>query len=201
LGLTEISLMFSWYRLKFVLGLTLAVGTSHDASAQVAHRWSADATAGGAIVDGGEFFNNGKAAAHLSLAGRVLQRGRFAMYAEAGYDWLGRFGLLGANPDLTCVLNRPGDGCAPPYPDATGPSASIGLVYVPFTRVETRIGLGGAAYSVEGTRVGAALGQLDAAVFPAAHLGLIIGTRFAVVPRYRHDRLTMVPVLLGLRVR
>jgi hypothetical protein len=49
--------------------------------------------------------------------------------------------------------------------------------------------------------VGAAIGQLDVAAFPAAHLGLILSGRFVAIPRYRHDRLTMVPVLVGLRVR
>lgn len=193
--------MFSWCRLTLVLAFTLEVGSSPFAAAQVDHRWSTDATFGGATVKSGDFFNNGRAAAHLSVADRMLQRGRFATYAEVGYDWFGRFGLLGADPDLTCVVNTAGGGCEPPFPDVTGPSASIGLVYAPVTRVETRVGVGGAAYSVDGTRVGAAVGQLDAAVFPADHLGLILGARFAVIPRYRHDRLTMIPVLLGLRVR
>lgn len=193
--------MFSWYRLTLTLGFTLGVASSHNASAQVADRWSADITLGGAAVKGGDFLNNGRAAARFSAADRVLQRGRFAMYAEAGYDWLGRFGLLGADPDLTCVVDSPGGSCRPPYPDVTGPSVSVGLVYTPVTRVETRIGVGGAAYSVDGTRVGAAVGQLDAAVFPATHLGLILGARLAAIPRYRHDRLTMLPVLFGLRVR
>ena len=192
--------MVSRRRSTLVLAFMLGLGSSRHASAQVEYRWRADAAVGGATVKGGEFFNNGKAVAHLSIADRLLQRGRFAVYAEAGYDWLGRFGLLGADPDLTCV-GAPGGGCEPPFPDAGGPSASIGLVYAPFPPVETRVGVGGAAYSVDGTRVGAAVGQLDAAVFPAAHIGLMLGARFAVIPRYRHDRLTMVPVLLGLRVR
>jgi hypothetical protein len=122
-------------------------------------------------------------------------------YVEVAYDWLGRFGLLGANSDLVCVVDRPGGGCEPPYPDVTGPSVSIGLLYAPITRVETRLGVGGAAYSIDGTRVGAAVGQLDAAVFPTVHLGLILGARFAVIPRYRQDRLTMIPVFVGLRVQ
>jgi len=193
--------MVSWYRLTLVLGFTLEVGSPYRASAQAEHRWNSDVSIGGAIVEGGKFFNNGKAAARFSVADRVLRRGRFAAYVEATYDWLGRFGVLGGNPDLVCVVDRPGGGCEPSYPDVTGPSASIGLLYTPVARVETRVGVGGAAYSVDGTRVGAAVGQLDAAVFPAAHLGLILGARFAVVPRYRHDRLTMIPVLLGLRVR
>lgn len=165
--------MFRWCRLTLVLGFTLAVSSPHSASAQVAHRWSSDVAVGGAIVYGGAFFNNGRAAAHLSVGDRLLQRGRFAAYAEVGYDWFGQFGLLGADPDLTCVGITPRR-CAPPYPGVAGPSASVGLLYAPVPRVETRVGLGGAAYSVDGTRVGAAIGHLDAAVFSAAKLGLVL---------------------------
>jgi hypothetical protein len=194
--------MVSSHRLTLVLAFTLGFWASRNASAQVEHRWSADVTVGGATVNSGEFLNEiGKAVAHLAIANRVLQGGRFTAYAEAGYDWLGKAGPIGANSDLVCIVDRPGGGCRPDFPDVTGPSASIGLLYAPFTRVETRVGVGGAAYSVDGTRVGAVVGQLDAAVFPAADFGLILGSRFAVIPRYRHDRLTMVPLLLGLRVR
>lgn len=168
---------------------------------QVSSRWSADATVGAATAHGGDFFSVGRAAAHFSVSGRVLQRGRFAAYAEAGYDWYGQYGIVGSDPDGTCIVDRPGAGCEPPFPDVAGPSASIGLLYAPARRVETRLGVGGAACSVDGTRVGAAIGQADAAFFPAAHLGLILGARFVAIPRYRHDRLTMVPVLFGLRVR
>jgi hypothetical protein len=193
--------MFSCYRLTLALGFTLGVASSHRASAQGADRWSGDISLGGAAVKGGDFLNNGHAAVRLSATDRVLQGGRFAIDAQVGYDWLGRFGLLGAASDLTCVVDTPGGRCRPPYPDVTGPSVSVGLGYTPVPRVETRIGVGGAAYSVDGTRVGAAVGQLDAAVFPAAHIGLIFGARFAAIPRYRHDRLTVLPVLFGLRVR
>jgi len=188
-------------RLTVVLGFTLAFGSARYASAQAVHRWNSDVTVGGAIVEGGDFFSTGKAAAHLSLAGRVLQWNRFASYVEAGYDWLGRFGLLGANPDLTCIADRQGSGCKADYPDVTGPSASIGLLYAPSSRVETRVGVGGAAYSIDGTHVGAAVGQLDAAVFPTPYVGVILGARFAMIPRYRHERLTMIPLLFGLRAR
>jgi hypothetical protein len=193
--------MVSWCRLTLVLGFTLAFGSPRDASAQAVHRWNSDVTVGAAIVEGGDFFSTGKAAAHLSLAGQVLQRSRFATYVEGGYDWLGRFGLLGANPDITCIADRQGGGCKPEYPDVTGPSASIGLLYAPSSRVETRVGVGGAAYSIDGTHVGAALGQLDVAVFPTSYLGLILGARCAMIPRYRHERLTMIPLLVGLRAR
>jgi hypothetical protein len=193
--------MVCWHRLSLALGFAFGVGSPHHASAQAAHRWSSDVTVGGAIVDGGDFLNHSKAAAHLSLAGRIRQRERFAVYVEADYDWLGRFGLLGTNPDLVCVVDHPGGGCRPSYPDVAGPSASIGLLFAPVNGVEARVGVGGASYTIDGTRVGAGVGQLDAAVFPAPHVGLILGARLGVVPRYRHDRLTMVPVLLGLRLR
>ena len=192
--------MFRWSRLTLVLGL-IGVGSLHSANAQVAHRWSSDAAVGGAMVKGGDFFSNGRAAASLSVADLMAQRGGFAAYAEVSYDWFGQFGLLGGNPDLLCIVDRPGAGCEPPYPHVAGPSASLGVLYAPVTRLETRIGVGGAAYSVDGTRVGAAIGQLDAAVFPAAHLGLLLSGRFVAIPRYRHDRLTIVPVQVGLRVR
>jgi hypothetical protein len=201
LGFTEVSLMVSWCRLTLALEFTLALAWPHPANAQAAHGWSSDVNVGGAIVEGGRFYNIGKAAAHVSLADRVLQRGRVATYVEAAYDWLGRFGPLDANSDLTCIVDRQGGGCRPDYPNVIGPSASIGLLYGPSPRVETRVGMGGAAYSVDGTRVGAVVGNLDAAFFPAAHFGLILGARFAMIPRYRHDFLTTIPMLFGLRVR
>jgi hypothetical protein len=49
--------------------------------------------------------------------------------------------------------------------------------------------------------MGGMVGQLDAGVFPATHFGVVLGARILVIPRYRHDRLTMIPVLFGLRIR
>lgn len=124
--------MLSRRRLSLVLGFALSVGSPHYAGAQVA-RWSFDLAVGGASVDGGEYLNNGRAAARLSAANRLLQRGRFGVYAEVGYDWAGTFGLLGANPDLVCIVESESGRCEPPFPDVAGPSASIGLLYAPFT--------------------------------------------------------------------
>jgi hypothetical protein len=188
--------MFSLSRFSRVLAVTLGIGFSHQSSAQSAHPWSADATIGGGIGRGGEFFNNDRPAAHLAVTDRLLQRGKVAVYAEAGYDWLD----LEVGGDAICVFNSRG-GCRPRYPEIAGPSISIGALVAPWSRVETRVGLGGAAYSVNDTRVGAVVCHLDAAAYPATHLGLIFGAGFVVVPRYRHDRLTMIPVLFGLRLR
>lgn len=187
-------------RIALALGLGLAGGSTHAAGAQAFYRWSADVTVGGAIVSGGDFFNNGRATAHVSVIDRMVKRGDLAVYLEAGYDWFGVFGLLGADPDRTCIVTSSGM-CEPPYPEVSGPSASIGLSFAPAKRVETRLGIGGAAYSVNGTAVGAEIGQLDATVVAAAHIGVVFGTRLAVIPRYRHDRLTLVPLLVGIRVQ
>ena len=51
------------------------------------------------------------------------------------------------------------------------------------------------------TRVGALVGQLDGAEFPLEHVGITLGVRPALLPRFRGDRLWIVPVSLGLRVR
>ena len=66
---------------------------------------------------------------------------------------------------------------------------------------EIRGGVGGAAYRVDGLRVGGALAQLDVALFPARRIGIVGGVRAVVVPRYRKDQLSTFPWLLGLRVR
>ena len=143
-----------------------------------------------------------ESSAHLIIGEQRWFAGRRLGDVEMiGYDWLGRFGLLGTNPDQQCVVESPGNGCRPLYPDVTGPSSSVVLVYAPTARIETRIGGGSGAYSVEGTRVGAVVGQVDAAVLPTSHVGVVVGVRALVIPRYQHDRLSAFPVLVGLRVR
>ncbi|HEY2375579.1 MAG TPA: hypothetical protein VGH98_06350 [Gemmatimonadaceae bacterium] len=157
--------MVSWSRFSLALAVTIGGGVAHRSSAQTAHLWSADATIGDGTGHGGEYFDDGRIVAHLALGKFLVKRGKLAVYAEAGYEWLG----LGA-VYLTCPLNSSG-GCRPHYPSIAGPSASTGVLFAPWTRLEARAGVGGAAYSVDGTRVGAVVGQLDAAVFPQPILG------------------------------
>jgi hypothetical protein len=47
----------------------------------------------------------------------------------------------------------------------------------------------------------ALLGQLDGAEFPLEHVGITLGVRPVLLARFRGDRLWVVPVSLGLRVR
>lgn len=188
--------MVRWSRFANGLAVTVVLGFAHQGSAQIVHPWSADASIGGGVGKGGEYFNNDRIAAHLGIDERVVRHGKLGVYVGAGYDWLD----LEVGGDAICVFSSRG-GCRPRYPEIRGPSVSMGVLVAPWTRFESRVGLGGAAYSVDDTRVGAAFGQLDAAIFPVTHVGVTLGTGVVVIPRYRHDRLTMVPVLLGLRVR
>src|SRR5690348_2840209 len=57
------------------------------------------------------------------------------------------------------------------------------------------------SYSINGTRAGAVVGQLDVAAFFESHVGFVVGFRDVAVPKYQGDRLTIRAWILGLRVR
>jgi hypothetical protein len=88
------------------------------------------------------------------------------------------------------------------YPEFTGPATIIGgIVRRADERVEVRAGFGGASYVADGARTGAAVTQIDAAAFPVTHVGLTLGLRWIAVPRYRGDRLSILPWAVGVRIR
>jgi hypothetical protein len=64
-----------------------------------------------------------------------------------------------------------------------------------------RVGVGGAAFAADASRVGAAICQVDATVFPIAHVGLVVGARRIVIPNYRNGRLSLLPWTVGVSVR
>jgi hypothetical protein len=100
-----------------------------------------------------------------------------------------------------CFPN-PRGGCKDSYPEFFGPVATIGAIgRTANDRLEGRIGVGGAAYIADGTRVGAVVSHLDAALFPFTHIGVIAGGRWIAVPRYRGDRLSILPWMIGVRYR
>ncbi|MHB1096415.1 MAG: hypothetical protein ACYC3F_09585 [Gemmatimonadaceae bacterium] len=54
----------------------------------------------------------------------------------------------------------------------------------PTPRVELRAGVGGGAFQAsEGPRVGGIVGQADASVRASDHIGVLLGTRYVVLPR------------------
>ena len=160
--------------------------------------FSFDATIGGGTGHGGEFYDRGIVGGRVAVSIRIAGSAgaRVLPYGEIAMDWL----AITMGHDALCVIS-PRGGCMQPFPELSGPSLSVGLLNRPKHWVELRGGLGTAAYTAEGTRVGAVSGSVDTALFPTDHIGVVVGTRLIVVPRYRRDRLWTNPWALGVRVR
>jgi hypothetical protein len=185
---------------RFALGLILAVAASvspHGAQAQARTSVSIEAALHAGSGKGGEFFDRDVVGARLGLSVRRWRNPTLGVFAEGSMDWL----QLRSGHVTVCYLSSRG-GCLGEYPEFAGPTAVVGLVARRMNRLEMRAGLGGAAYApTNGPRVGAVVSQVDAAVFPIAHIGLVLGARWIVIPRYRGDRLSVIPWAFGMRVR
>jgi hypothetical protein len=75
------------------------------------------------------------------------------------------------------------------------------VIGTPSSASEWRAAIGGGAYSADRTKVGAVVTQADVAAFPFVHVGFFAGVRALVMPSFRHDRLWMIPWMIGVRVR
>lgn len=182
------------WAIRSALGLSVVLSAPVAAQRPVAI--AIDATVGGSQGHGGEFWDRGLAGARLALTVRDGGTRTLVPYGEAAMDWLS----ITMGHDLLCVPSSRG-GCMDPYPRLRGPMISFGLLARPRRRVELRGGVGGAAYEARGTRVGAITANADVAAFMVGHVGVVIGTRFVIVPRYRGDRLWTNPWAMGLRIR
>jgi hypothetical protein len=120
----------------------------------------------------------------------------FGFFGEVAGD-----ALDAASDHLTHCPPDPRGGCLRWYPRFLGVSGSVGLIAQPNPETELRAAVGGGSYRANGTAVGAVVGQFDGAVFPFRHLGLVAGVRAVVVPRFRHERLWMIPWMFGARLR
>ncbi len=60
---------------------------------------------------------------------------------------------------------------------------------------------GGAFQAPRGPQVGGIVVQADATARVSDHIGVLLGTRYVVLPRYIGDRLWTMPWAFGLRVR
>jgi len=170
---------------------------AHRADAQRRTTVAAEATIGGGSGKGGEFKDRELINARVGIGVRHWRTPRLGTFAELSMDWLG----VGMGHHLVCVTN-PRGGCLGNYPELAGPTVVVGIVGRRSDgRFEMRAGVGGGAYAADGPRVGAAVTQLDAAVFPITRVGLIVGARWVVIPRYRGDRLSVLPWSIGLRFR
>ena len=179
---------------RSALGLGIVVSAPVAAQRPVA--LAIDATVGGSQGHGGEFWDRGLAGARFAITVRGGGMRTLVPYGEAAIDWLS----ITMGHDLLCVPSSRG-GCMDPYPGLRGPTISFGLLARPRRRIELRGGVGGGAYEAEGTRVGAITANGDIAGFIVGHVGVVIGTRLIIVPRYRGDRLWTNPWAIGVRIR
>jgi hypothetical protein len=176
-----------------VVGLALAPAR---AVGQVRTTIAVDATVGAGYGSGGEFFDRDLIGARVAASLRRSDRGRRGYFGELAVDWLS---LNSSHAAVGYPSSR--GGFKDPYPSLLGPTAIVGLVTGSASRLEGRVGAGGGVYGSNSTRVGAVLSQVDATLFPTAHVGIVAGARWIVVPRFRGDRLQIIPWMIGLRLR
>jgi len=165
-------------------------------AAQAPMTVAVDATFGAGVGKGGEFFDRTLPGARIAASIRRSGSTRVGFFGEVAMDWISI-----ASGHAAVCYRSPRGGCLDSYPEFAGPTAVVGLIAQPIHLLELRLGVGGAAYTADGTRVAAALSQFDAALFPVTHVGLVAGARWIVVPRYRGDRLSVLPWMAGLRFR
>lgn len=166
------------------------------ASAQGRPSFALEATIGGSRGRGGDYEDRTLGGARIAASVRTNQQRHVGVFAEVAMDWI----ALSMGHDLSCRISSTG-GCVPIYPELFGPELLVGVLLRAAPDAEVRAGIGGAAYTAGGVTVGGAVAQLDGAIFPARHFGLVGGVRAIVVPRYRHDRLSTFPWFIGVRIR
>lgn len=186
------------YRFVVAAGIGMLL-RAPSASAQVLRSVAMDATIGTAEGRGGDFVDRNFAAAHFAVSGVVPVAPKVGFFIALGYDW---FGFFAAGHGDTCRIN-PGSpsGCVPKFPTVGGSNLTLGGTFALASAVQLRAGLGAGAYSFDDTRIGAALAEAEAAVFPVPYLGIVARARTVAIPRYRQDRLSLAHWLLGVRLR
>jgi len=178
-----------------VVACGLALGPER-AVAQRRTTIAVDATVGAGFGEGGEFYDRNLQGARIAASLRRSNQTRFGFFGEIAIDALS----IGSGHVAVCYRN-PRGGCLPAYPELWGPTATGGLIAQPTARIEARLGVGGGVFIADGTRLGAAVSQADITLFPVTHIGLIAGARWVAVPRYRGDRLSLLPWAIGIRLR
>lgn len=177
---------------------TVAVATLHGSTshAQSKYSFAVDASANPSEAKGGEYKNDFVTSVRGAASLTRTMNARISMFAEVAVD-----PASATNTDKDCIPSSRG-GCAPPYPAFTSASALLGVVSGrERSWFEVRAGVGGGVVSHDGTQVGAVVSQADLGLFPVRHLGLVLGWRATIIPRFQGDRLTIRSALVGLRLR
>ncbi len=176
--------------------IALGVFTPALVAAQRPRSVALDATVGSATGQGGEFKDPWMVGARLAASLRFGRGAHVRYFVELAADGV----ALAKGNEPYCARSSRG-GCKSTSPAFTGATAVVGLVSAPTDDLELRGGLGAGAFRADGPRVGAVVAQLDVAGFPTRHVGVVVGAHQLVVPRYRGDKLTIRPWLVGVRVR
>ena len=175
----------------FVLSSIAAPGTAQGQTS-----FAVDASVNVGAGKGGEFKNDDFASWRV---GASLARGidkKVGMFAELAVDPTS----LITGDKLNCVPSTRG-GCAPAFPKFSSASLQFGATSARDRWFEVRGGVGGAVLSSDHTYVGGVVSQADVGLFPLRHAGIVLGWRAIIVPRFRHDRLTLGSAVVGLRLR
>jgi hypothetical protein len=163
-----------------------------------AQSFAVDASINPGTGRGGEFKNYDALSWRVaaSLTGRLTPR--MGLFVELAADPMS---LLDAEK-ADCVPSSRG-GCAPTFPDLVSGYGLVGVESGRQTasRFEVRAGLGGGMVSANHTRAGVVVAQADAGLFATQHVGLVLGLRALMIPKFDGDRLTVRSALVGLRIR
>ncbi len=183
---------------RFAIGVIALSFVAKTAAAQSFRlQPSLELSMGDAFGSGGVYrYRHLDGGARIAVGLRVVRPQSVGGFVEIAGDALD----LGAAYTTDCPPS-PRGGCLRPYPAFFGVSGVAGVIGTPSTEFEWRAAIGGGAYGAGGTRVGAVVTHVDVAGYPFAHLGLVAGVRAIVIPSYRHDRLWMIPWMLGVRIR
>lgn len=182
---------------RTLLFVALLLVAAYPAGAQATQSFAVDATIGNGRANGGEFRDRHIGGVRLAASVSGSRDAKLSPYAEIARDWL----ALGMGHILICYESTRG-GCIQPYPELRGMELIVGGLLRPTPRIELRAGVGGGAFHAsEGPQVGGIVVQADGTVRASDHIGVLLGTRYVVLPRYIGDRLWTMPWAFGLRVR
>ncbi|MEQ1689770.1 MAG: hypothetical protein ABMA00_00685 [Gemmatimonas sp.] len=182
--------------LSLLTGAIALVAIAASAGAQQRIRLTLDATVGAGFGKGGEYRSRSIGGARVAVSTRFQSATGWNPFGELSLDGLS----LGLIRGVGCQLNARG-ACVKPYPELIGATAVLGVATTLASRVDLRFGVGAGAYTADGTHAGAAIAQTDITAYAFDTVGLVAGVRWVVVPQYRGDRLTILPWMIGLRVR
>ena len=179
-----------------IVGAFVTLSLPGLADAQARTSFAVDASVNVGAGRGGEFKNDDFASWRVG-----------ASLARAINKKVGMFGEIAVDPTslitgdkLSCVPSSRG-GCAPAFPKFSSASLLIGAMSARDRWFEVRGGAGGAILASDHTYVGGIVSQADVGLFPLRHAGIVLGWRAIMVPRFRHDRLTLGSAVVGLRLR